>query len=108
MPKVTYFPAGVTVDAGADDTVLSLADKNGIPLEHACGGFCACSTCHVIVERGFDTLGEASDDELDQLDKVPGGPTLKSRLACQCKITADLVVTIPDSSRRILGPPTTH
>ena len=66
-------------------------------LDHACGGVCACSTCHVIVHQGLESCNEASDAEMDQLDEAPG-LTAKSRLGCQCVPdgTTDLVVEIPE------------
>jgi 2Fe-2S ferredoxin len=66
-------------------------------LDHACGGVCACSTCHVIVHEGLESCNEATDAELDQLDEAPG-LTPKSRLGCQCVPdgTRDLVVEIPE------------
>jgi ferredoxin, 2Fe-2S len=66
-------------------------------LDHACGGVCACSTCHVIVHEGLESCNEPTDDELDQLDEA-AGVTAKSRLGCQCVPdgTRDLVVEIPE------------
>jgi 2Fe-2S ferredoxin len=82
---------------GQPGSILDVLLGNGIWLEHACGGNCACTTCHVIVKRGFDTLGEASEQEEDLLDKAPG-LTPSSRLGCQAVIddpAAELVVVIP-------------
>ena len=67
------------LDAAVD---LSVAMNFGIHIEHACGGSCACTTCHVIMKSGDDNLSPADDDELDRLDMAPG-LTLHSRLACQ-------------------------
>jgi 2Fe-2S ferredoxin len=66
-------------------------------LDHACGGVCACSTCHVIVHEGLESCNEPTDAELDQLDEAPG-LTAKSRLGCQCVPdgSCDLVVEIPE------------
>jgi len=66
-------------------------------LDHACGGVCACSTCHVIVREGLESCNEPTDAELDQLDDAPG-LEVKSRLGCQCVPdgTCDLVVEIPE------------
>src|SRR5262245_46230781 len=55
---------------------------HGVPLEHACGGSCACTTCHVVVKQGLDRLSEAEENEEDMLDKAPG-LTPSSRLGCQ-------------------------
>jgi 2Fe-2S ferredoxin len=76
----------VNVSVGA--SILEAAVKAHIPEGSACGGVCACSTCHVYVMRGADLLGEQSDEEADILDKafdVRAG----SRLGCQCRILAD-------------------
>ncbi len=77
---------------GQPGSVLDVAMGAGLDLEHACGGVCACSTCHVIVKEGLDSCNEATDDELDQLDEAPA-ITLQSRLSCQC---------VPDGSTNIL------
>jgi len=77
-------------------TVLAAALAQGIGLDHACGGVCACSTCHVKVKRGGDCLSAASEDELDQLDQARD-VGLDSRLGCQAKLLrmpADGVVEI--------------
>ncbi len=66
-------------------SVLELAEANGIELDHACGGVCACSTCHVKIRVGADALNEADEDEDDQLDKARG-VDLTSRLGCQARI----------------------
>jgi 2Fe-2S ferredoxin len=67
---------------GRPGSVLDILLANGVPLEHACGGSCACTTCHVIVKRGLDRLSEAEENEEDMLDKAPG-LTPTSRLGCQ-------------------------
>ena len=112
--RITFLPLGKTVEAGAVDpvghheglpgSVLDWADQNDIPLDHACGGFAACSTCHVIVREGLDTCNDTSDDEEDMLDEAPG-LTRQSRLACQCipDGTKDLVVEIPAWNRNRVG-----
>ena len=66
-------------------SILDAALKQGVELDHACGGVCACSTCHVKVKQGFDCFPEATDDELDQLDEARD-VGLDSRLACQAKL----------------------
>ncbi|MBK9129840.1 MAG: 2Fe-2S iron-sulfur cluster binding domain-containing protein [Phycisphaerales bacterium] len=67
------------------DTLLDIALRHGVPVDHACGGVCACSTCHVKVEQGADALSEAGDDEQDQLDTARD-VGLTSRLGCQARI----------------------
>jgi 2Fe-2S ferredoxin len=108
--KITFLPLGKTIETGALEpdahhegqpgSILDWADRNDIPIEHACGGFAACSTCHVIVRQGLETCNETSEDEEDMLDEAPG-LTLQSRLACQCipDGTRDLVVEIPAWNR---------
>ena len=104
MPKLTILPANVTIEYdpetmpygehGKKGSVLDICLNHGIQLEHACGGNCACTTCHVIVRSGDDNLTEMEDDEADELDQAPG-LTLHSRLGCQAVVTGDIVVEIP-------------
>lgn len=70
-------------DHGLPGSILEIAMAHGIEIDHACGGVCACSTCHVVVKEGFASCNKASDDEEDQLDEAYG-LTAQSRLACQC------------------------
>jgi len=82
---------------GLPGSILDVLLGHHIHLEHACGGNCACTTCHVIVKQGFDKLSEASEEEEDLLDKAPG-LTPTSRLGCQAVIrNADdeIVIVIP-------------
>lgn len=72
-------------DASVGDSILDVALRNGVALDHACGGVCACSTCHVHVTAGAEALSEASEDEEDQLDKARD-VALDSRLGCQARI----------------------
>lgn len=87
-------------DHGLPGSILDIAMAHGIPLDHACGGVCACSTCHVVVHQGLESCNEASDPELDQLDEA-AGLTAKSRLGCQCVPdgSSDIVVEIPGWNR---------
>ncbi len=66
-------------------SILEAAMAQGLPLDHACGGVCACSTCHVKIKRGAECFSEASEDELDQLDKARD-LGLDSRLGCQARL----------------------
>ncbi|KAA3612953.1 MAG: ferredoxin [Planctomycetota bacterium] len=88
---------------GLPGSLLAIADQNGLEIDHACGGVCACSTCHVIVHEGFDSLPEATEGEEDMLDHAPG-VGLKSRLACQAVPdgSEDLVVEIPSWNRNLV------
>ena len=75
--------------------ILDVLLAHGVPLEHACGGSCACTTCHVVVKRGLDQLSEAEESEEDLLDKAPG-LTPTSRLGCQAVIEDDdAVIEVP-------------
>lgn len=87
---------------GRPGSILNLALAHGLEIDHACGGVCACATCHVIVRQGLDTCNDPSDDEEDQLDEAPG-VTPKSRLACQCvpNGTQDVVVEVPAWNRNL-------
>lgn len=87
-------------DNGLPGSILDICDGQGLPLEHTCGGVCACSTCHVVVKEGWSSLNEATEDEEDQLEEAPG-LTLRSRLGCQCvpNGTQDVVVEVPGWNR---------
>jgi 2Fe-2S ferredoxin len=82
---------------GRPASILDVLLGHGIPLEHACGGSCACTTCHVVVKRGTDKLTPSEENEDDLLDKAVG-LTPTSRLGCQA------VVTDPDAVIEILVP----
>lgn len=92
--KVTFQPVNTTVEGEEGESVLEIALKHDIPLEHNCGGNCACTTCHVIVRDGMDNLSEIEESEEDMLDKAKG-LTLTSRLGCQAHVYGDVVVEIP-------------
>ncbi len=77
---------------GLPGSLLDIALGAGVDVDHACGGVCACSTCHVHVESGLESCNESSDDEEDMLDNAPGLSDT-SRLACQ---------TVPDGSAPVL------
>ena len=101
MPKITFLPNedicpdGITIEVSKGTSICRAALDNGIPLEHACELSCACTTCHVYVVEGLESLEDATDDEEDYLDKAWG---LKhhSRLSCQAIVNnKDLIVEIP-------------
>ena len=82
---------------GQPGSILDVMLGRHIHLEHACGGNCACTTCHVIVKQGFNILSEASEQEEDLLDKAPG-LTPTSRLGCQAVLedpNAEIVIVVP-------------
>jgi 2Fe-2S ferredoxin len=85
----------------AGDSILEIALKNNIDLHHNCGGVCACSTCHVYVEKGDEHLPEITDREEDFIDRAVN-PRLNSRLGCQCVLEGDggvLEIRLPDQSQ---------
>ncbi len=92
----------VTINNVADDqSILEVALTNDIVLHHNCGGVCACSTCHLYVEKGEDFLEELSDKEEDFVDRAIN-PRLNSRLGCQCILhpgSGDILVTLPDQTQ---------
>ena len=82
---------------GRPGSILDVLLAHGIHLEHACGGNCACTTCHVIVKKGIEHLTPSEENEDDLLDKAIG-LTPTSRLGCQAVVTdpnAEIVVLIP-------------
>lgn len=98
MPKIHFPEIGKTIEATEGESILKAALRAGIPVEHNCGGVCACSTCHVIVEEGGASLSPMQEDEEDQLDEAEG-LTLKSRLSCQALVHGDIVVRIPPCTK---------
>lgn len=94
MAKITFLPENKTVEVPEGTSILEAALENDIWLEHNCGGFCACTTCHVIVRSGEENVSEMEDEEEDRLDTAEG-LTLTSRLGCQARVTGDVVVEIP-------------
>jgi 2Fe-2S ferredoxin len=111
--KITFLPVGKTIEVdpaqipygrtGNPGSILDIALSHGIELDHACGGVCACSTCHVIVKEGLKSCNEATDDELDMVEQAPG-ITPESRLGCQTvpNGTMDVVVEIPSWNRNLV------
>jgi ferredoxin, 2Fe-2S len=83
---------------GKAESLLDVAKHAGVHLEHACGGNCACTTCHVIVIEGPTNLSEMEDDEADRLDTA-WDLTPSSRLACQAVVTGDVVCQLPMYTR---------
>ena len=84
----------------AGDSLLEIALENGIELHHNCGMVCACSTCHIYLEKGEEFVPEISDREEDFIDRARN-PKLHSRLGCQCVLEegqGTIEVTIPDQS----------
>lgn len=93
MPKVTFLPMNQTCEAQVGDSILDVALSHDIPLQHACGGYCACTTCQVIIKSGAENLSEMEEDEEDRMDDK-GVVHLHARLGCQAKVKGDVVVEI--------------
>lgn len=98
LPHEEYCPEGAVLEAQKGVCICDALLDNGIEIEHACEKSCACTTCHVILREGYESLSEPSEAEEDLLDKAWGlEPT--SRLSCQALVgDADLVVEIPKYS----------
>ena len=101
MPQIVFLPheelcpEGMVIDVETGTTICDAALQNGIEIEHACEKSCACTTCHVYIREGMDSLNENSDDEDDMLDKA-WGLEPDSRLSCQAIVgDEDLVIEIP-------------
>lgn len=95
LPNAEHCPEGAVIEAETGESILDAAARNGIEIEHACEKSCACTTCHVIVREGFESLEPSDELEDDMLDKA-WGLEADSRLSCQALVAdADLVVEIP-------------
>lgn len=102
MPKITILPhqelcpEGIVIDnVPIGETICDILLNHDIEIDHACEKSCACTTCHVIVRQGFDSLAEPTELEEDLLDQA-WGLEAESRLSCQARVAdADLVVEIP-------------
>ncbi|MDR3764187.1 MAG: 2Fe-2S iron-sulfur cluster-binding protein [Acidobacteriota bacterium] len=114
MVRLTFLPSGKSVEFeagklpyqehGKPQSILDVALNAGMPLEHACGGNCACTTCHVVVKKGAELLNECSEEEADKLDTA-AGLQLNSRLGCQAVIEkpGEVVVEIPSWNRNYIS-----
>ncbi|MFT3720142.1 ISC system 2Fe-2S type ferredoxin [Pseudorhodoferax sp.] len=95
LPHPEICPAGAELRAAPGTSICEALLDNGIAIEHACDMSCACTTCHVVVRQGFDSLNELEEDEEDLLDKA-WGLEPQSRLSCQALVAQqDLTVEIP-------------
>jgi ferredoxin, 2Fe-2S len=112
--RVTFLPEGRTVEFeygtmpydhhGKPMSFLDVAENYGIFLDHACGGACACTTCHLWIKDGASGISEADDDELDRMETA-ADVQLNSRLGCQAVITGpgSYVVEIPKWNRNYVS-----
>ena len=95
LPHVEICPEGAVIESEPGISICDVALKNGIEIEHACEKSCACTTCHVYIREGGESLEAASEDEEDLLDKA-WGLDPDSRLSCQAVVGSnDLVIEIP-------------
>jgi ferredoxin, 2Fe-2S len=114
MVRVTFLPEGRTVEFeygslpwdhhGKPMSFLDVAENFNVFLDHACGGVCACTTCHLWVKQGQAGISEADDDELDRMETA-ADVQLNSRLGCQAVITGPgaYVVEIPSWNRNYVS-----
>jgi ferredoxin, 2Fe-2S len=114
MVRVTFLPEGRTVEFefgsmpyehhGKPMSFLDVAENFNIFLDHACGGSCACTTCHLWVKNGTEGISEPEDDELDRMETA-ADVQLNSRLGCQAVITGPgtYVVEIPSWNRNYVS-----
>jgi len=114
LVRITFMPEGRTVEYehgklpyqhhGKAGSILDVAMNNDVFLDHACGGVCACTTCHVWVKKGAENLSEPDDDELDRMDTA-ADLQLNSRLGCQAIVTkpGEVVVEIPAWNRNYVS-----
>ncbi|HUB98479.1 MAG TPA: 2Fe-2S iron-sulfur cluster-binding protein [Solirubrobacterales bacterium] len=114
LVRVTFLPEGRKVEFefgtmpydhhGKPMSFLDVAENHHVFLDHACGGSCACTTCHIWVKEGTGGISEAEDDELDRLD-MAADQQLNSRLGCQAVITrpGEYVVEIPKWNRNYVS-----
>ena len=98
LPHAEYCPEGKEIEAPTGTSICEALLDNGVNIEHACDMSRACTTCHVIVKEGFNSLNEADEDEEDLLDKA-WGLQPQSRLSCQAILARENVtVEIPKYS----------
>jgi 2Fe-2S ferredoxin len=105
MAKITFLPTNKMIefdpdeapfgDVGEPGSILDVALHHGVEIEHACHGYAACGTCHVIVKEGAENLSPIAEKEEDMLEGTMG-MTLHSRLACQAIVLGDVTVEIPE------------
>jgi 2Fe-2S ferredoxin len=95
LPHAQLCPAGAVIEAEEGKSLCEALVENDVEIEHACEMSCACTTCHVIVREGFNSLNASTDDEEDLLDAA-WGLEAQSRLSCQVKLAKqDITIEIP-------------
>ena len=100
MSKVKFLDQDLVVEVPVGTSILQASKRVGAPEGDACGGVCACSTCHVYVEEGADLLSEAEEDEEDILDKA-FDVRMNSRLGCQAKLLEEGTVAVKISQESL-------
>lgn len=102
-PRAVHFDPGRSTYAGLGrpGSLLDVAMRSGIPLEHACGGNATCTTCHVYIRSGMENLSAPEEKELDRL-AIVWDLTPESRLGCQAVVLGDVVAEIPDPESNLL------
>lgn len=91
--KIKFLPSNQEVEAHAGESLLDIALNHGVSIQHACGGFCACTTCHCEIVEGIQNLEPAEGDELERLE-VLSNRLPNSRLACQSKVKGPVTVRV--------------
>src|SRR5579871_872023 len=100
MPRITFANDGKSIDVPRGTSILEAAKKCHAQVGYACGGVCACSTCHVYVRQGLDSLTEQQEKEQDILDKA-FDVRPQSRLGCQARVAdEDVIVEMTPKSRK--------
>ena len=95
LPHLEICPEGIVIEVDSGISICDALLKNDIELEHACEKSCACTTCHIHIREGFDSLTESTEIEDDYLDKA-WGLDMESRLSCQALVGSEpLVIEIP-------------
>ena len=103
LPHETLCPEGREIDAAPGASICDTLLANGIEIEHACEKSCACTTCHVIVREGYESLEPATEKEDDLLDKA-WGLALTSRLSCQARVAGEpITIEIPKYTLNQIG-----
>ena len=95
LPHLEICPEGIVIEVDSGISICDALLKNDIEIEHACEKSCACTTCHIHIREGFDSLTESTEIEDDYLDKA-WGLDMESRLSCQALVGSEpLVIEIP-------------
>ncbi len=95
LPNADLCPTGIVIEAAPGTSICDALLEHDLDIEHACGQVCACTTCHVIIREGFESLTPSDEEEDDMLDKA-WGLEPQSRLSCQAKVAnKNLVIEIP-------------